>query len=110
MHDGDINTYKFEKDGIKNTLFPMKEESTTGTSSSKSLLLGGKEFLQHMEEEEGSYVVVCKPNVILLHTEIVDLHVEIQEMLHEFSDIVVDDFPSEFPPRRSIIHYIDLIP
>jgi len=63
-----------------------------------------------MEEEEVSYVVVCKPKEILLHTEILDLLIEIQEMLHEFSDIVVHEFPSEFPPKRSINHHIELIP
>lgn len=30
-------------------------------------------------------------------------------MLHEFNDIVVDDWPSEFPPKRSINHHIHLI-
>lgn len=31
-------------------------------------------------------------------------------MLKYFSDIVVDDLPSQLPPKRSIIHHIDLIP
>ena len=35
---------------------------------------------------------------------------EIQEMLSEFSDIVVDDLPNELPPRRFISHQIDFIP
>ena len=62
-----------------------------------------------MEEEEVSYTVVCKPKVVLLHTEIVDLPLEVQELLHEYHDVVVDDFPNEFPPKRSISHHIDLI-
>eukprot|EP00253_Pinus_taeda_P024722 PITA_24722 len=84
IHDGERNCYKFEKDVIKHTLVPLKEEGTTETSSPKSLLLSGKEFLQHMEEEE--------------------------ELLHEFHDIVVNELASEFPPKRSINHNIDLIP
>ena len=38
-----------------------------------------------------------------------DLPEEIQEMLSEFSDIVVDDLPNELPPRRDISHQIDFI-
>ena len=65
--------YKFEKDGIKHTLVPLKEEIIVETSSPKVLLLGGKESLQQMKEEEVSYAVVCKPKVVLLHTKIVCL-------------------------------------
>ena len=43
------------------------------------------------------------------HTKITDLPVEIQDMLQEFSDIVVDDLLDELPPKRSISHYIDFI-
>jgi len=63
VHDGENNTYKFEKDGIKRTLVPFKEESTARTSISKALLLVGKKFLQQMEKEEVNYAVVCKPKV-----------------------------------------------
>ena len=30
-------------------------------------------------------------------------------MLHEFSDIMVDDLPNELPPKKSISHHIDFI-
>ena len=83
IQDGESNYYKFEKDGIKHTLVLLKEERIAETSSPKVLLLGGKEFLQHVEEEEVSYAVVCKPKLVLLHTEIVDLPIEVQELLHE---------------------------
>lgn len=52
VHDGENNTYKFEKDGINHSLVPLKEEITIGTSSSKALLLGGKEFMQQMEKKK----------------------------------------------------------
>ena len=45
-HDGERNCYKFEKDGIKNTFVPLKDEGTTETRSPKALLLSAKEFLQ----------------------------------------------------------------
>ena len=44
-----------------------------------------------------------------MKTNVVDLPYEVQEMLHEFSDIVVDDIPNEVPLKRSIIHHIDFI-
>ena len=57
-----------------------------------------------------NYVVVCKPRLVMMKTNIIDLLEEIQEMLNEFSDIVVDDFPNELPPKRDISHHIDFIP
>ena len=48
--------------------------------------------------------------LVLLHTEIVDLSIEVQELLHEYHDIVVDDLPNELAPKRNISHHIDLIP
>jgi len=38
------------------------------------------------------------------------LSVEIQKLLEEYVDIVVDDFPNDLPPIRSISHHMDLIP
>jgi hypothetical protein len=35
---------------------------------------------------------------------------EIQELLENFVDIIVDEFPNSLPPIRSINHHIDLIP
>ena len=46
---------------------------------------------------------------MLLHKEMSDLPTKIQEMLQEFRDIVVDDFPNKFPPKRSISDHVDFI-
>ena len=43
-HDGRRNTYELEKDGVKHKLIPLQVKDEAG--SSKTLLLGGKEFLQ----------------------------------------------------------------
>ena len=43
-HDGRNNVYEFEKDGIRHTLIPLQEKEEAG--SSRTLFLGGKEFLQ----------------------------------------------------------------
>jgi len=48
-----------EKDGIKHKLIPLKEKEKEG--SSRTLLFGGKEFLQQLNKEEVSYSIVCKP-------------------------------------------------
>ena len=58
-HDGRRNIYKLEKDGFKHNLIPLQVKDEAG--SSKTLLLGGKEFLQQLSMEEVSYVIVCKP-------------------------------------------------
>lgn len=47
---------------------------------------------------------------MILHTKITYLPEEIQDMLQYFRDIVVDDLPDEFPPKRSISHHIYFIP
>eukprot|EP00253_Pinus_taeda_P031505 PITA_31505 len=80
IHDGEKDCYKFFQDGIKHMLVPMKEEDAAKTSGTKTLLLGRKEFLRRMEDDE------------------------------EFSDIVVDDLSDKLPSKRSISHHIDFIP
>ena len=50
-----------------------------------------------------------KPRVILTTTSMMDLLVDIQNMLEEFTDIIMDELPNELPPKRSISHHIDLI-
>ena len=54
MHDGKNNTYKFCKDGVNHTLFPIEEEEDTlkRRSNLKALLLSGKEYLQQIEDDE----------------------------------------------------------
>eukprot|EP00253_Pinus_taeda_P031637 PITA_31637 len=79
-HDGMLNCYKFEKDGVRHTLVPIREEKETiEVNETKALLISGKQFLK-------------------------------QQMLEEFTDIVVDDLPDKLPPKQSISHHIDFIP
>ena len=63
-----------------------------------------------MTEEDVSYAIVCKPKSESANTIISYLPIEIRNMLVDYQDIVVDDFPIVFPPKRSISHHIDLIP
>ncbi len=110
VHDGLKNCYKFVKDGIKHMFFPIKEEGTAGKSEPRALLVSGKQFLKQVEDSEMGYAVVNKARTVLLHIEVSDLPIEIQQMLQEFMDIVVDDLPDKLPPKRSISHHIDFIP
>jgi len=73
-------------------------------------LLGGKEYLKKIEENEVNFAVIWKPKVILTSTKISELPIEIQEMLENYYDIIVDDLPNELPPIQKISHHIDLIP
>ena len=94
-HDGRSNCHSIEQNGITHVLHPLQEGSTAGQSTPKVLMFSGKEYLHHVEEQELNYVVVCKPRVVMMKTIVADLPEEIQEMLSEFSDIVVDDLPNE---------------
>ena len=50
-----------------------------------------------------------KPNTVLTNNRLDDIPIKIQYLLNEHVDIVVDDFPNELPPMRSISHHINLI-
>jgi len=109
-HDGKTNCYKFVKDGIKHTLVPLKDEDAAKTSGTKALLIGGKQFVKQIGENEVNYAIVRRTKTMLLNTEGSVLPTEIQELLGEFKDIVVDDLPDKLRPKRSISHHINFIP
>jgi hypothetical protein len=60
------------------------------------------------KEQDMKFVVVRKPRVILTITTMDDLSEEIQELLENFTDIVVDELPCSLSPIRSISHHIDI--
>jgi hypothetical protein len=111
IHDRRKNTYTLEKNGRMHMLLPIEDKKVKAEASNTILLMSGKELLDEVNKDKEIYfVVVRKPRVILTSTSIDDLPEEIQELLVNFVDIVVDDFPCSFLPIRSIIHHIDLIP
>eukprot|EP00253_Pinus_taeda_P002559 PITA_02559 len=109
-HDGKTNCYKFTKDGVKHTLVPIKEEDTAESSGTKALLIGGKQFVKQVEENEVNFAVVRRMKPVLLNLEKSELPKEIQELLEEFQDIAADELPDKLPPKRSMSHHIDFIP
>ena len=47
---------------------------------------------------------------ILTSTDLDELPYEVKTLLDKYVDIIVDEFPNELPPVRSISCHIDLIP
>ena len=74
------------------------------------MLVKEKEFLEQLQEEKVIFAIVGNPRTVITNTRIDELPAEIHKLLEEYVDIVVDDFPNELPPIRSISHHIDLIP
>jgi hypothetical protein len=73
--------------------------------------MSGKELITEVKKkEEPQFIVVRKPKIVLTSTRVDDLPKEVQELLEEFTDIVVDELPRSLPLIRSISHQIDLIP
>jgi hypothetical protein len=111
VHDARKNTYTLEKNGRTHMLLPIEDKKVNGETRNTIILMSGKELLDEVKkDEEMKFVVVRKPRVILTSNSIDDLPEEIQEMLENFTDIVMDDLPCSLPPIRSISHHIDLIP
>jgi hypothetical protein len=111
IHDGRRNTYTLEKNGRTHMLLQIEEKKVKDEASMSILLMSGKELLSEVKkEQEMHFVVVRKSRVILTSTSMGDLPKHVQELLENFVDIVVDEFPISLPPIRSISHHIDLIP
>ena len=73
--------------------------------------MSGKDLLTEMEKKEDpQFFVVRKPRIVLTSTRVDDLSDEIQELLEEFTDIIMDELPHSLPPMRSVSHHIYLIP
>ena len=110
MQNGKGNTFFLEKEGRRHTRVPLKDEKVEEQTSPKVLLVKEKEFLEQLQEEEVSFAIVGKPRTVITNTKIDELPAEIHKLLEEHVDKVVDDFPDELPPVRSISHHINLIP
>ena len=59
IYDGRGNTFTFEKNGIRHTLHPLKDEKLKKQDIPQVMLVGGKEFLHQLKETEVNYVVGC---------------------------------------------------
>jgi hypothetical protein len=111
IHDGRRNNYTLEKNGRTHMLLPIEEKKVKEEAITSILLMSGKELSSEVKkEQEMQFVVVRKPKFILTSNSMEDMPEEVQNLLENFADIVVDDFPSSLPPIRIISHHIELIP
>jgi len=111
IHDGRRNTYTIEKDEVKHTLLPVKNDVDKELPENSIMLMSGKEMLQEVDKsEEMHFAIIGRPKVILTSTNLNDLPEEIQSVLNSYMDIIVDELPNELPLIRSISHHINLIP
>jgi hypothetical protein len=111
IHDGRMNTYTLEKNGRTYMLLPIKDKEVKPGVRNTILLMSGKELLtEDKKKEDPQFIVVRKLKIVLTSTRVDDLPKEVQELLGEFTDIVVDELPRSLPPIKSVSHHIDLIP
>jgi hypothetical protein len=111
IHDGKMNTYTLEKNVRTHMLLPIKDKEVKPEVSNTVLLMSWKELLIEVKKKEDpQLIVVRKPRIFLTNTRVDDLPEEVQDLLEEFTDIVVDELPHSLPPIRSVSHHIDLIP
>jgi hypothetical protein len=106
-----MNTHTLEKNGRTHMFLPIKDKEVKPEVSNIVLLMSGKELLTEVKKKDDpQFIVVRKPRIVLTSTRVYDLPEEVQELLEEFTDIIVDELPHSFPPIRSVSHHIDLIP
>jgi hypothetical protein len=111
VHDGRKNTYTLEENGRSHMFLSIKDKEVKIETRNTVLLMSGKELLNEVKKKEDTqFIVFRKPKIVLTSIRINDLPEEIQELLGEFSDIVVEELPCSLPPIRIISHHIDLIP
>ncbi|XP_042959520.1 uncharacterized protein LOC122294651 [Carya illinoinensis] len=108
IHDGRKNTYSLNIKGKKIVLAPRREGLTPTSVANNSNLLFMSRFLDEIEHGDVVYALLpCENSAIEVD---IELPVEVQRLLAEFSDLMPKDLPPGLPPMRDIQHQIDLIP
>ena len=77
IYKGRENTFVLEKEGKRHTLVPLKDERIEEQNSPKILLVKEKEFLEHLQEGEVSFVIVGKPITVVTNTRIDEFPLEV---------------------------------
>jgi hypothetical protein len=94
IHDGRMNTYTLEKNGRTHMFLSIKDKEVKLEVRNTVLLMSGKELLIEVKKKEDpQFFVVRKPKIVLTSTRVDGLPEKIQELLEEFTDIIVDELP-----------------
>jgi hypothetical protein len=108
VHDGKKNTYSLSIKGKKIVLAPRRVGANPAPVADNTNLLSMSRFLVEVEREDRIYALLPCGNSAVDET--LELPPEVQQMLAEFSDLMLEDFPPGLPPMQDIQHQIDLIP
>ncbi|KAE8655824.1 putative CCCH-type zinc finger family protein [Hibiscus syriacus] len=107
IHDGRKNTYSLSIKGKKIVLAPRREGLTPTPVTHNTTMLSMSRFLDEIEHGGVVYALLpCENNAVDVD---VDLPVEVQRLLAEFSNLMPEDLPPGLPPMRDIQHQIDLV-
>jgi len=107
VHDGRKNTYSLSIKGKKIVLAPRRDGVNPASVADNSNLLSMSRFLVEVEREDRVFALLPCGNSAVDGAP--DLPPDVQQMLVEFSDLMLEDFPPGLPPMRDIQHQIDLV-
>jgi hypothetical protein len=86
-----MNTYTLKRNGRTHMLCPIEDKEVKPKVRNTVLLMSGKELLTEVKKKEDpQFFVVRKLRIVLTSTRMDELPEEVQELLEEFTDIVVD--------------------
>lgn len=97
-HDGCLNTYKFDFNGVKIVLIPSRDHGVVAPSSSLSECHTKSPFLSSYfypicYERRGYFFVLLIKPIVVSSDYSFEIHPQIRPMIDEFLDV----FPSDLP-------------
>lgn len=100
-----------ENDGAYFALTPLQDEGVDKQVGSSVMVVGEKEFLKTLKEENGQgYAIMIRPKSVLTVAYVDDVPKDFQTLLNKYIDIVLKDLPSCLFSISDVSHHIDLIP
>ncbi|XP_071694756.1 uncharacterized protein [Rutidosis leptorrhynchoides] len=102
-HDGYQNTYSFYKDGVNVTLVPLDTRKPTDVDP--NLFMSRTEIIEAVKTNPLIFTLVIEQANKVGH----HIPVEVKGLLHEFSDVLLDDIPLGLPLMRDVQHCIDFV-
>lgn len=103
-HDGEKNSYSFQKDGVTYRLNSEGEKKGIGQVGPSVLMVGEKEFINTLEEDGISFALVLKPKEDRKKERRTAGPKEIEELLNQYKEIITEVMPESLPPIIDISH------